>query len=151
MDKRKKRCQMMYKIWIKALVINSEKKLVALPTAVRQFSISPFICRSIALATSTLLYFEYLSNTEGEKECQFWDLTATNKKIREEEQQANLDADEGHSLWWGFQWRRSSLCPFSPPRPHTEPWHHCQSAAHWLPQSCQPVLRTNRAASQCCT
>lgn len=39
-----------------------------LPIAVRQLSISPFISRSIALATSILLYLEYLSNTEGEDE-----------------------------------------------------------------------------------
>lgn len=35
-----------------------------LPIAVRQLSISPFISRSMALATSTLLYLEYLSNTD---------------------------------------------------------------------------------------
>lgn len=53
-------------------VIKFEYMLVALPIAVRQFSISPFISRSIALATSTLLYLEYLSNTEGNivEECE---------------------------------------------------------------------------------
>lgn len=53
--------------WINTQVIKLEQKRVPLPTAVRQLSISPFISRSIALATSTLLYFEYLSNTEGEE------------------------------------------------------------------------------------
>lgn len=56
-----------------AQVIKLEFKLVDLPIAVRQFSISPFISRSIALATSTLLYLEYLSNTEGKdivEECE---------------------------------------------------------------------------------
>lgn len=44
---------------------------------------SPFISRSIALATSTLLYLEYLSNTEGEdvvEECQIWQEQTVKKK-----------------------------------------------------------------------
>ena len=56
---------------MEAEVTKLESKIVPLPTAVRRLSISPFISRSIALATSTLLYFEYLSNTKGgEVECQ---------------------------------------------------------------------------------
>ena len=56
---------------MEAEVTKLESKFVPLPTAVRRLSISPFISRSIALATSTLLYFEYLSNTKGgEVECQ---------------------------------------------------------------------------------
>lgn len=47
-------------------VTNKDLKHMALPMAVRDFSISPFISRSIALATSTLLYLEYLSNTGAE-------------------------------------------------------------------------------------
>lgn len=47
-----------------AFLLNEKKK--TLPIAVRQLSISPFISRSIALATSTLLYLEYLSNTDRE-------------------------------------------------------------------------------------
>lgn len=43
----------------------------ALPIAVRQLSISPFISRSIALATSILLYLEYLSNTDREDQESF--------------------------------------------------------------------------------
>lgn len=121
-------------------------KFVPLPKAVRQFSISPFISRSMALATSTLLYFEYLSNTEGERNAS--DPTATVKHHKNRfyrgESAANLCGDEGRSCWWGSQWRRSSSCPSCPPRPRTETWHRCRPAPHWLLQSCRPAMKTNR-------
>ncbi len=134
------------------MLIKLELQFVPLPTAVRHFSISPFISRSIALATSTLLYFEYLSNTAGEKKKRKNVRPHRNKHWKtdftgQHSEPADLDGDEEHSCWWGCQWRRSSLCPSCPPRPRTEPWHHCQSAVHRLLQSCQPVTKTNRTIS----
>lgn len=119
-----------------------------LPIAVRQLSISPFISRSIALATSTLLYLEYLSNTEGEDRVKY--VTSDKKKkqtlkiLTFKHHSANLDEGEGNSGWWGSQWSWSSLCPSYPRQPHTESWHRYQLAAHRFPQSCQPVIKTNR-------
>lgn len=55
----------------KVAFLLNEKKKKTLPIAVRQLSISPFISRSIALATSTLLYLEYLSNTDREDQESF--------------------------------------------------------------------------------
>lgn len=46
---------------------NSVKAGLSLPSAIKHFSISPFNSRSTALAMSTLLYFEYLSNTVEEE------------------------------------------------------------------------------------
>lgn len=61
-----------------------------LPIAVRQLSISPFSSRSMALATSTLLYLEYLSNTDrGPRVTRGW--------RQQERAQANLGGGEGSS------------------------------------------------------
>lgn len=86
--------------FLDAHVINEIKKLMALPRAVSNFSISPFISRSIALATSTLLYLEYLSNTEGGDRL----LGGTSDRnnhilVNEESNAANLDGDEGRFCW----------------------------------------------------